>query len=117
MTRRWSALRREVDSSLEGIDALLVPATMIPALPTEPIAASLESYNQRNREYLRNTAIGNILDLCGLSIPCGFTRKGLPIGLLIYGRAFAEGTVLRVGQAYEQATRWHERTPDLSWAE
>ena len=117
MTRRWSALRREVDSSLEGIDALLVPATMIPALPTEPIAASLETYNQRNREYLRNTAIGNILDLCGLSLPCGFTLKGLPIGLLIYGRAFAEGTVLRVGHAYEQATRWQERTPDLSWAE
>jgi aspartyl-tRNA(Asn)/glutamyl-tRNA(Gln) amidotransferase subunit A len=117
MTRRWSALRREVDSSLEGIDALLVPATMSPALPTEAIAASLETYNQRNREYLRNTAIGNILDLCGLSLPCGFTRKGLPIGLLIYGRAFAEGTVLRVGHAYEQATRWHERTPDLSWTE
>jgi aspartyl-tRNA(Asn)/glutamyl-tRNA(Gln) amidotransferase subunit A len=55
--------------------------------------------------------------LCGLSVPCGFTSAGLPIGLMIYGKAFSEGTVLRVGHAYEQATTWRHRRPDLAWAE
>ncbi len=116
-TRRWSALRRQASRALEHLDALLVPTTMIPPLPTAPLAADLALYAQRNVQYLRNTAIGNILDLCGLSLPCGFTRQGFPIGLMIYGRPFTERTVLRVGHAYEQATRWRERVPDLAWAE
>lgn len=115
-TRRWSALRRDADRALAHVDALLVPTTPRAAMPVAPLAASLEEYGRANLAYLRNTTIGNVLRLCGLSVPCGFTRGGLPIGLLIYGRAFAEDTVLRVGHAYEQATRWHERHPDLTWA-
>ena len=115
-TRRWSALRREVGRSLAHVDALLVPTCIIPPLPVAPLAANLDTYMQRNGQYLRNTAIGNILMLCGLSLPCGFTRSGFPIGLMIYGKAFDEATVLRVGHAYEQATPWHERRPDLGWA-
>lgn len=48
-----------------------------------------------------------------LSVPCGFTTDGLPIGLQIAGRHFDEATVLRVGHAYEQATEWHTRRPKL----
>jgi aspartyl-tRNA(Asn)/glutamyl-tRNA(Gln) amidotransferase subunit A len=115
-TRRWSALRRQADRALAHLDALLVPATMIPAVPTAPLAGDLDAYVRVNLKYLRNTTIGNVLRLCGLSVPCGFTRQGLPIGLMIYGRGFTEATVLRVGHAYEQATPWHERRPDLTWA-
>jgi aspartyl-tRNA(Asn)/glutamyl-tRNA(Gln) amidotransferase subunit A len=115
-TRRWSALRREARRTLAHVDALLVPTTMIPAVPAAPLAADVDRYMERNTQYLRNTAIGNILDLCGLSVPCGFTGQGLPIGLMIYGSGVPESTVLRIGHAYEQATRWHERTPDLAWA-
>jgi aspartyl-tRNA(Asn)/glutamyl-tRNA(Gln) amidotransferase subunit A len=115
-TRRWSALRREAARTLAHVDALLVPTTMIPPLPTAPLASDLDAYTQRNVEYLRNTSIGNILALCGLSVPCGFTAQGFPIGLMIYGRSFTERTILRVGHAYQQATPWHERVPDLSWA-
>ncbi|PON19025.1 hypothetical protein C2W62_04920 [Candidatus Entotheonella serta] len=64
----------------------------------------------------RNTRVGNILRLCGLTVPCGFTEKGLPIGLMIYGKAFDEAMVLRVGYAFEQSTDWHQRRPDLTWA-
>ena len=116
MTRRWAALRRQARASLADVDALLVPTTLIPPLPSAPLSTDLAEYARRNVQYLRNTAIGNILGLCGLSVPCGFTRKGFPIGLMIYGKPFAERTVLRVGHAYEQATSWHLRTPDLSWA-
>jgi aspartyl-tRNA(Asn)/glutamyl-tRNA(Gln) amidotransferase subunit A len=54
--------------------------------------------------------------MCALSVPCGFTTKGLPIGLMIYGMPFREDVVLRVGYAFQQSTDWHKRTPDLSWA-
>jgi aspartyl-tRNA(Asn)/glutamyl-tRNA(Gln) amidotransferase subunit A len=76
----------------------------------------MEVYTERNLRYLRNTSIGNILNLCGLSVPCGFTSQGLPIGLMIYGKPFHEDMVLRIGYAFEQATDWHKRVPDLSWA-
>ncbi len=115
-TRRWSELRREANRTLAHVDALLVPTTIIPPLPVAPLIANLDAYMQRNGQYLRNTAIGNILMLCGLSLPCGFTSGGFPIGLMIYGKAFDEGTVLRVGHAYEQATDWHQRRPELGWA-
>jgi aspartyl-tRNA(Asn)/glutamyl-tRNA(Gln) amidotransferase subunit A len=117
MTRRWAALRREARRSLADVDAFLVPTTMIPPLPSARLLTDLTEYARRNVEYLRNNAIGNILGLCGLSVPCGFTGQGFPIGLLIYGKPFAERTVLRVGYAYERATSWHERTPDLSWTD
>jgi len=116
LTRRWAELRPRVTRSLAHIDALLVPTTLQPPLPVAPLLADLDQYTQCNVQYLRNTAIGNILALCGLSLPCGFTKDGLPIGLMVYGKPFAEDTVLRIGYAYEQATPWHLRRPDLSWA-
>ena len=115
-TRRWAELRRQVTRVLTHVDALLVPTTMHLPMPVAPLLADMDLYMTRNAQYLRNTAIGNILALCGLSVPCGFSKDGLPIGLMIYGKSFTEETVLRVGYAYEQATPWHQRRPDLSWA-
>jgi aspartyl-tRNA(Asn)/glutamyl-tRNA(Gln) amidotransferase subunit A len=115
-TRAWTELRARVQRTLRDVDALLVPTTMIPALPVAAVDASMEAYTERNLQYLRNTVIGNILNLCSLSVPCGFTRQGLPIGLMIYGKPLQEELVLRIGYAFEQATDWHQRTPDLSWA-
>jgi hypothetical protein len=60
--------------------------------------------------------VGNILNLCGVSLPCGFTREGLPIGLMVYGKPFQEDMALRVARGFEQATDWHQRHPDLAWA-
>ena len=114
-TRAWTELRAKVRHTLQDIDALLVPTTMIPAMPVDEVDADMEVYGERNLQYLRNTAIGNILNLCGLSVPCGFTSSGLPIGLMIYGKPFNEATILRIGYAYEHATSWHQQSPDLSW--
>jgi aspartyl-tRNA(Asn)/glutamyl-tRNA(Gln) amidotransferase subunit A len=49
-----------------------------------------------------------------VSLPCGFTSKGLPIGLQVYAKPFDEAIALRVAHAYEQATAWHARRPDLT---
>lgn len=114
-TRSWVPLRAKVLRTLRDVDALLVPTTMIPALPVADLDAAMEVYNARNLQYLRNTTIGNVLNLCALSVPCGFTSQGLPIGLMIYGKPCQEDMVLRIGYAFEQATDWHRRVPPLAW--
>jgi aspartyl-tRNA(Asn)/glutamyl-tRNA(Gln) amidotransferase subunit A len=91
-------------SILKGVEALLVPATAIPALPTAEIDADVKTYTERKLSYLRNTAIGNILNMCGLSVPCGFTKQGLPIGLMVYGKSFQENLVLRTGYAFQEVS-------------
>jgi aspartyl-tRNA(Asn)/glutamyl-tRNA(Gln) amidotransferase subunit A len=114
-TIEWKRLRATVLETLKDIDAVIVPTTRIPALPVDEIDSDMETYTARNLDYLRNTSIGNILNLCGLSVPCGYTQKGLPVGLMIYGKPYREDMVLRVGFAFQQATDWHRRNPDLSW--
>jgi aspartyl-tRNA(Asn)/glutamyl-tRNA(Gln) amidotransferase subunit A len=117
LLRQWAALRERVRETLRDVDGLLVPTTPVPAAPVSVIDATRESYRDANGRYLRNTAVGNILDLCAVSLPCGFTRDGLPIGLMIYAKPFQEDVALRIAYAYEQATAWHERHPDLAWVE
>ncbi len=114
--RQWATLRQRVKRTLVDVDTLLVPTTMIPPRPIATIDASLESYADHNQRYLRNTALGNILALCSVVLPCGFTRDGLPIGLMIYAKSFDEKMALRVAWAYEHATEWHRRRADLRWA-
>jgi aspartyl-tRNA(Asn)/glutamyl-tRNA(Gln) amidotransferase subunit A len=57
------------------------------------------------------TVSANLAGLPGMSVPCGFSSEGLPIGLQIMGAQFKEELVLRAGYAYQQATDWHERAP------
>ncbi len=62
---------------------------------------------------LRNTQPFDIYGLPSISVPCGFSRSGLPIGLEISGPRLGETQVLALAQAYEQATDWHRRTPPV----
>jgi aspartyl-tRNA(Asn)/glutamyl-tRNA(Gln) amidotransferase subunit A len=62
---------------------------------------------------VRTTHPFNLYGLPTISVPCGFTRTGLPIGLQIGGPPWGEVTVLRLAQAYERATPWHDRHPVL----
>lgn len=116
MQRDLKALRASQAETLRDIDIVLAPTTRIPALPVAVVDESLETYMAYTGRYVPNTNVGNRLGLCGLSLPCGFTAKGLPIGLLLNGKPFAEATVLRAGYAYEQATGWKDKRPDLAWA-
>jgi aspartyl-tRNA(Asn)/glutamyl-tRNA(Gln) amidotransferase subunit A len=116
MMRACEELRARAHRAMQDVDALIVPTTSIPALPLAEVDATLEDYKRWNPRYSRNTRVGNILGLCGLTVPCGFTSNGLPIGLMIYGKPFDEAMILRIGYAFEQATEWHTRQPDLSWA-
>ena len=114
--RQWASLRHRIRRTLADVDALLVPATMVPARSVSLVDATAGTYAEHNAQYLRNTSLGNVLDLCAVCLPCGFTDDGLPVGLMIYAKPFDEALALRAGHAYEQATAWHRRHPDLSWA-
>jgi aspartyl-tRNA(Asn)/glutamyl-tRNA(Gln) amidotransferase subunit A len=114
--RQWAGLRERVQQTLRDVDVLLVPTCAIPPRPLAVIDASLDTYAEHNGRYLRNTAIGNTLNLCAVALPCGFTRDGLPIGLMCYAKPFQEDVALRAAWAYEQATEWHTHRPDLAWA-
>jgi aspartyl-tRNA(Asn)/glutamyl-tRNA(Gln) amidotransferase subunit A len=116
LVRQWADLRRRIVIRMADVDALLVPTTPLPARPVAAIDETREAYTRHNARYLRNTAVGNTLNLCGVSLPCGFTREGLPVGLMVYAKPFQEDVALRVAYAYEQATEWHRRHPDLAWA-
>jgi len=115
LLRRYAQLQEQVQWTLRDVDALIVPTTMAPAWPLAKIDATSESYLDYNKRVHRNTGIGNLLNLCAVSVPCGFTSGGLPIGLMVYAKPFHEDMALRVAYAYEQATPWHKRHPDLAW--
>lgn len=109
--REVQELRARALQALEHVEGLLVPATRLAALPVKELEGSIESYAEANWAYLRNTSIGNILNLCGLSVPCGFTSGGLPIGLMIYAKPFMEETLLKIGHCFQLVTDWHLRRP------
>ena len=113
--REWQRLRIAACESLRDVDILLAPTTRIPAAPVAEVDMTMEGYFDYNVSYLRNTAVGNILNLCGLSLPCGFTSRSLPVGLMLYAKPYREDLLLRAGRAYQEATDWHTRIPDLSW--
>ena len=79
-----------------------------------------ETTNRQGAAYLemvssltRNTKVVNYLGLPAISIPCGFDANGLPIGLQLAGRPFAEARLLRLADAYQRDTDWHARHPPL----
>ena len=112
-TRLRDVLRRQILAALDEVDALVMPASSVPATPI-PQAAGLGSKEDVIAGFKGRrgfTAPFNLANLPALSINCGFTASGLPIGLQIAGRAFDETTLFRLAYAYEQATNWAERRP------
>lgn len=109
-------LRQRAARRFHQVDLLLAPTCMIPAAPVDAVDVDFATYMRYAGRYLRNCFVGNLLNLCGISVPCGFTGDGRPIGLMLYAAPFREDLVLRGAFAYQQATDWHERRPDLSWA-
>ncbi len=101
-------IRREFDAAFEKYDVLLTPVSPTPAFR---LGEKLEDPLQM---YLSDvfTIPVNIAGLPAISIPCGFSA-GLPVGLQIIGKPFAESTILRAAYAYEQATDWRARKPPL----
>lgn len=99
-------LRREWLVLLRERDLILSPTTVITAPPREGQDAV-----EAAQRLTANTLPFNLTGLPAISIPCGFSAAGLPIGLQLAAGPWREALLLRVARAYEQATRWHERLP------
>jgi aspartyl-tRNA(Asn)/glutamyl-tRNA(Gln) amidotransferase subunit A len=105
--------RREVLHIFEQVDLVITPA--VPVMP--PAFAELEASpnDLRAKELvmLRNTRPFNVFGLPSISVPCGFSRKGLPIGMQISGAPGSEGVVMALARLYEKQADWRKRPPEL----
>ncbi len=94
------------NTAIEGVDALLTPTAVTPAIPVASI--------DQNTTPAMFTRWVNFLDLCAAAVPNGFTAGGLPTSLQIVCRAYAEPLALRIGYAYQVAHDWHLRVPPMA---
>ena len=121
--------RRLIDSHFTDFDLVVVPTTRLnPAKINESLAREAKSATSNtpggddNKVYdwfapgggCMNTSPFDAYGIPAITLPCGFTSNGLPIGLMIAGPHFAEGKVLALAYAYQQATDWHKRRPPLT---
>ena len=107
MQRLRTVIAAQMGEILTGVDVVLSPSS---ARPAEPFA----DLDMEGRNRIPNySGPFNLTGLPAMSVPNGFSTSGLPLGLQIAGRAFDESMVLRVGQAHEVATSWHERHPEI----
>ena len=106
-------VRRELLDALDRFDCLILPTGVSTAPRIADSTGQPGGYYQGRRDLGRRryTSPAALAGLPALSVPCGFSASGLPIGLQIVGRPFDEALLFRVGHAYEQATEWHTRTP------
>ena len=102
-------IRRDFETAFKEVDLMATPVTPTPAFKLgEKIQDPLEMY--LSDIY---TISVNLAGIPAISVPCGFSKGGLPIGLQLIGRPFEEDIVLRGAHAYEQATEWRLRKPNL----
>jgi aspartyl-tRNA(Asn)/glutamyl-tRNA(Gln) amidotransferase subunit A len=104
-------VRRDIKKVFANVDLLITPTQKAPAPLIVPVALPAGGGGGGGGIY--NTAAFDIYGLPTISVPCGFSASGLPMGLQISGAHFAESAVLALAYAYEQATGWHTRRPKL----
>ena len=104
-------MRHAIRAEFPPVDVVVTPTVPRPAPSFAEAEAASGELRRLELVLLRNTRPFNVLGLPALSLPCGFTQAGLPVGLQISGPPGGEGEVLRVALAYEQATEWHKQRP------
>ena len=110
-----AVLRQQILDALDKVDVLVLPTGPVTAPPVESVPGI------QSKEHALTGLAGRIsftgpFNLAGtpaISVPCGFSAAGMPMGLQIVGRPFAEEMVLKVAHAYEQNTDWHNRRPPV----
>ena len=102
-------IKRDFDNAFDNVDAILTPTSPTPAFRVG------EKTQDPLQMYLSDifTISVNLAGIPAISIPCGFTENNLPVGLQILGRHFNEERILQIAYAYEQATEWYKRKPEI----
>jgi Asp-tRNA(Asn)/Glu-tRNA(Gln) amidotransferase A subunit family amidase len=105
------ASRHAIGKIFDEVDVLLTPTVPIPPPVIADLREHLDDLRPQELIMLRNTRPFNVWGIPTISVPCGFTRDGLPIGLQLAAAPWREDVVLQAAHAYEQATEWHKRMP------
>ncbi len=102
-------IKRDFDEAFEKVDVIVTPTSPTPAFRIG------EKVDDPLTMYLSDifTISANLAGICGISIPCGFSSEGLPIGMQILGKPFDEETIIRVAYAFEQSTDYHTLKPRI----
>jgi aspartyl-tRNA(Asn)/glutamyl-tRNA(Gln) amidotransferase subunit A len=107
--RELEEARRGICAVFADVDVLVTPTTPTAAPAIAELKADPDALRPAELKLLRNTRPFNVWGLPAISVPCGFTASGMPIGLQIAGPHWREDLVLRLAHAYERATAWHGR--------
>jgi len=103
--------RRQILQKFDRIDLIITPTTPMLAPSLKELQADPEQLRNKELVMLRNTRPFNVYGLPAISICCGFSKSGLPIGLQITGCPGAEGTLLALAHAYQKQSNWHTKRP------
>jgi Asp-tRNA(Asn)/Glu-tRNA(Gln) amidotransferase A subunit family amidase len=109
--KELAANRLAIQRVFEGVDVLLTPTVPISPPRIAELQRNPENLRPAELTMLRNTRPFNVWGIPAISLPCGFTSDGMPIGLQLAGAAWREDVVLRAADAYERATEWHTKMP------
>jgi aspartyl-tRNA(Asn)/glutamyl-tRNA(Gln) amidotransferase subunit A len=112
--RALDEARRNIANIFAEVDVLVTPTMPMPAPRIDELKQNPDELRPAELKLLRNTRPFNVWGLPAISLPCGFTESGLPIGLQIAGSHWREDRILRLAYAYEQATAWHGRRPPVA---
>jgi aspartyl-tRNA(Asn)/glutamyl-tRNA(Gln) amidotransferase subunit A len=117
---RGIGARRDIiadfEAAFEKVDVILAPTAPIsaPLVGETQVRVTGDRETAARAELLRLTRPSNISGMPAISIPCGFTREGLPVGMQLMGPRWGEARLLAIARAYEEATEWHTRHPNLA---
>jgi len=109
--RELTAMRDSFQKVFEEVDVLLTPTAPIPPPPIAELKDNPGQLRPAELIMLRNTRPFNVWGIPALSLPCGFTKDGMPIGLQLAGAPWVPDKGLHLAYQYEQATEWHKRVP------
>jgi aspartyl-tRNA(Asn)/glutamyl-tRNA(Gln) amidotransferase subunit A len=101
--------RRTLGKVFETVDVIVTPTTASPPPLLADVTKDVKASLTLGARTMRNTSPFNVTGWPAISVPCGFTRSGMPIGLQLSGPPEEDAVVLRLAHAYEQATNWHTR--------
>ncbi len=108
-------VRAEMAELMAAFDALVAPTAPLPAPPIAGGKIAFGGQEIEGAAVLGSlTRLANLTGQPALSLPCGFTDEGLPVGLQLIGRHFGDGELLQLARAYERATPWHQRRPPVN---
>ncbi len=112
--RELAEARRAIEKVFESVDLLVTPTTSGPPHTFAELNVDMQTSMRLGAAYARNTSPFNVYGVPTISVPCGFTKGGLPIGLQLSGPPLGDATVLQLAAAYEHVSGARRRTPTLS---